>query len=313
MNEREPSEASEENLAEGSAAEDIPNGGEEAEGGLRETVESFTVAIVLAIFLRIFIFEAYTIPSGSMIPTLAVGDYIFINKLAFGIWNPFSGRQGVNWGHPSRGDVIVFDYPCDEKDYIKRVVAVEGDVVEVSPEGYLKLNGTWVTELNQGVFPTYAEFEPNVQYQLLHHQVHLPEDQSFVSFSVLHDSLFVERTYPAESAPFDWTTRVKLPGEVQSDTTPNYICLNHGNMVRQHAYSFPWRVPPGHVFVMGDNRDHSYDSRFWGFVPVDNIKGRASFIWLSLNSKKGLFSGKIRFDRIFTGLGTDEVKKEGQP
>ena len=87
-----------------------------------EVFRSFLTAIGLAIFLRIFIFEAYTIPSGSMIPTLAVGDYIFINKLAYGLWNPITGRQGLNWGGPSRGDVIVFDYPCDEKDYIKRVV-----------------------------------------------------------------------------------------------------------------------------------------------------------------------------------------------
>ena len=131
-----------------SAQEEMTEGVVEEELVYKETpgevFRSFLTAIGLAILLRIFIFEAYTIPSGSMIPTLAVGDYIFINKLAYGLWNPFSGRQGLNWGGPSRGDVIVFDYPCDEKDYIKRVVAVAGDDVEVSPEGYFTSNGSWV-------------------------------------------------------------------------------------------------------------------------------------------------------------------------
>jgi signal peptidase I len=280
-------------------------------GGFRETVESFGIAIVLALLLRIFIFEAYTIPSGSMIPTLAVGDYIFINKLAYGLWNPFAGHQGVNWSIPSRGDVIVFDYPCDEKDYIKRVVAVEGDVIEVSPEGFLKLNGAWVNEESQGQFETYQEFEPSRDYRLLHHHVTIPRDKEpAVQFSVLHRQSFVETSIDERLAPFDWTKRGLVFGEERQKFKPNYICLKSKQMVNHLEYEFPWRVPQGHVFVMGDNRDHSYDSRFWGFVPVKNIKGRASFIWLSINSSKSFTDGKIRTERLFKSLGGDEVDEK---
>ena len=279
-------------------------------GGLRETIESFGVAIVLALLLRIFIFEAYTIPSGSMIPTLAVGDYIFINKLAYGIWNPLSGAQGVNWSIPSRGDVIVFDYPCDEKDYIKRVVAVEGDVVEVSPEGFLKLNGSWVDEKSQGLFDEYQEFEPSRDYRLLHHRVTIPRhEEPAVQFSVLHREPFVDLPTDKQMAPFDWTKRGLVYGEAKRSPKPNYICLKSRQMVNHLEYDFPWKVPQGHVFVMGDNRDHSYDSRFWGFVPVENIKGRASFIWLSVNSQKSFTDGKIRTERLFQGLGGDEIEE----
>lgn len=277
-------------------------------GGFRETVESFGIAIVLALLLRIFIFEAYTIPSGSMIPTLAVGDYIFINKLAYGFWNPFSGSQGVNWSIPSRGDVIVFDYPCDEKDYIKRVVAVEGDVVEVSHEGFLKLNGRWVKEESRGEFSEYQEFEPSRDYRLLHHRVTIPRiDEPAVQFSVLHREAFVDLSTDQQLTPFDWTKRGLIFGEEKRTPKPNYICLKSKQMIGHLEYDFPWKVPPGHVFVMGDNRDHSYDSRFWGFVPVENIKGRASFIWLSINSQKSFTEGKIRTERLFKGLGGDEI------
>ena len=277
-----------------------------------EVFRSFLTAIGLAILLRIFIFEAYTIPSGSMIPTLAVGDYIFINKLAYGLWNPFSSRQGINWGGPSRGDVIVFDYPCDEKDYIKRVVAVAGDDVEVSPEGYLRLNGTWVQEEGKGVFAEYMSFEPGVDYRLNRHEVKLPlSDREEANFSVLHRAPYIGGREEGTTA-FDWSERAPVYREREikgSDQLPKYLCLENGQMVSIPQYAFPWKVPEGHVFVMGDNRDHSYDSRFWGFVPIENIKGRASFIWLSLDHSRGLFNGKIRTERLFKSLspvGTGE-------
>ncbi len=275
-----------------------------------EVFRSFLTAIGLAILLRIFIFEAYTIPSGSMIPTLAVGDYIFINKLAYGLWNPFSGRQGVNWGGPTRGDVIVFDYPCDEKDYIKRVVAVSGDTVEVSPEGFLRLNGQWVREENKGLFEEYMHFEPSVDYRLNKYDVQLPiSDSASVSFSVLHRAPFLGAETASEGS-FDWNQRAPVYGEVSAKQQPHYICLERGKMVSIPQYSFPWKVPEGHVFVMGDNRDHSYDSRFWGFVPIENIKGRASFIWLSIHHEKSLFNGKVRTERLFEGLNPEDVEEE---
>lgn len=275
-----------------------------------EIFRSFSSAIIIAILLRVFIFEAYTIPSGSMIPTLAVGDYIFINKLAYGLWNPFSGAQGINWGHPNRGDVIVFDYPCDEKDYIKRVIAVEGDHVEVTPEGYVRLNGQWIKEENQGILENYDYYEPKVNYHLDQYKVQLAHTQSEkITFSVLHGFEFNPPTNPSP-LPFDWTDRERVYGERTSDPKPNYICLKSSKMLSIPQYTYPWQVPEGHVFVMGDNRDNSYDSRFWGFVPVSNIKGRASFIWLSLNPEPESAWKKIRTERLFQGLNPDLIEED---
>ena len=274
-----------------------------------EIFRSFSSAILIAILLRIFIFEAYTIPSGSMIPTLAVGDYIFINKLAYGLWNPFSGKQGVNWGIPDRGDVIVFDYPCDEKDYIKRVIAVAGDQIEVTPEGYARLNGEWIHEKDQGLLENYSYYEPQVNYSLHQYSVNLSRpEQEQVSFSVLH-GFSINKPQGEMNPAFEWSTRETAYGEKEADKKPNYICLKNGKMLGIPQYQYPWRVPEGHVFVMGDNRDNSYDSRFWGFVPVSNIKGRASFIWLSLNPNPESFGDKVRTERIFQGLSPETIEE----
>jgi signal peptidase I len=116
---------------------------------LFETVESVGLAIVIALVLRAFVIEAFTIPSGSMIPTLAVGDFLFVNKLAYGTHVPFTEKTGFVWDQPERGDIIVFVYPCNPKqDYIKRVVAVEGDVVlPYGPgRGFISVNGEPVKE-----------------------------------------------------------------------------------------------------------------------------------------------------------------------
>ena len=95
-----------------------------------ETIESVGLAVIIALILRAFVIEAFTIPSGSMIPTLAVGDFLFVNKLAYGTHVPFTEKTGFVWDRPERGDIIVFVYPCNpQQDYIKRVVAIEGDVV----------------------------------------------------------------------------------------------------------------------------------------------------------------------------------------
>lgn len=275
-----------------------------------EVFRSFLSAILIAVFIRIFIFEAYTIPSGSMIPTLAVGDYIFINKLAYGLWNPISGQQGMNWSIPERGDVIVFDYPCDDKDYIKRVIAVEGDEVEVNQEGYVKLNGKWVTEHDQGLLNHYEYYEPSLNFRLNQYQVELERpNQTSALFSVLHEFSYQQSSFFGQSKAIDWSTRETVYGEQEREPKPFYLCLAGGRMLNAPQYSFPWKVPKGHVFVMGDNRDHSYDSRFWGFVPVENIKGRASFIWLSLNPQPKSWRDKVRTDRLFKSLSPDLKEK----
>ncbi|MGH7818215.1 MAG: signal peptidase I [Candidatus Binatia bacterium] len=180
----------------------------------REYGQALLVALVLALFIRSFIVQAFKIPSGSMLETLQIGDHILVNKFVYGVRLPIVGTEIMPVGKPKRGDVIVFVYPEDpHKDFIKRVVAVEGEVVEVR-ENRLFVDGRAVDD-------PHAQFAEGLRGRGL--------------------------------SPRD----------------------NFG----------PFTVPDGHVFVMGDNRDRSYDSRFWGPVRVDQIKGKAFLIYWSWNGE----------------------------
>ena len=175
---------------------------------LREYAEAFALAIVLALTIRTFVVQAFKIPSGSMIPTLSIGDHILVNKFLYGIKLPFTDVILVPVSSPQSGDIIVFKYPEDEsKDFIKRVVGTPGDVIEVrNKEVYV--NGARVDD-------------PRVQH----------------------------------------TDR-----DIQLNKRDNFG---------------PVTVPPGAYFVMGDNRDQSLDSRFWGFVKENKIRGKAFLIYWS--------------------------------
>ncbi len=176
----------------------------------REYAEALIVALVLALFIRSFIVQAFKIPSGSMLPTLQIGDHILVNKFLYGLRVPYPfERVVVQWGQPHQGDVIVFVYPKDRsKDFIKRVVAVGGDTVEIR---------------HKQVYVNGIKFD-------------LPQ------------------------AAFADANR-EIPG----------LRDNYG----------PATVPPNKLFVMGDNRDRSHDSRFWGFVDLDEVKGKAFLIYWS--------------------------------
>ena len=182
--------------------------GVKRKSSLREYAEAFALAIVLALTIRTFVVQAFKIPSGSMIPTLSIGDHILVNKFLYGIKLPFTDVILVPIASPHPGDIIVFKYPEDEsKDFIKRVVGTPGDVIEVrNKEVYV--NNTRVDD-------------PRVQH----------------------------------------TDR-----DIQLNKRDNFG---------------PVTVPPGAYFVMGDNRDQSLDSRFWGFVKENKIRGKAFLIYWS--------------------------------
>jgi signal peptidase I len=187
----------------------------------REYGEALFIALILALIVRAFLVQAFSIPSGSMQPTLLVGDYLLVNRYSYGIRNPFSNKVWIPVGQPQRGDVVVFIFPQDpSKDYIKRVIGVPGDRVQI---------------INKKVYLNSQPYET-------------PQ-------AVYDDSMIIPApTHPTES-PRD----------------------NFGPVV----------VPQNSCFVMGDNRDHSYDSRFWGFVPLDALKGKALVIYFSWEGPHG--------------------------
>jgi signal peptidase I len=191
---------------------------------LRENFEAILVAVVLALFIRTFVVQAFKIPSGSMLHTLQIGDHILVNKFIYGVKIPFAGKTLIPVKEPKRGDIVVFKYPNDpSKDYIKRVVGIAGDTIEVRRK-QLYVNGK----------PARYEQE-----------IHLDR-----------------RLIPAGDAPRDFFGPVK--------------------------------VPQDSLFVMGDNRDQSSDSRFWGFVDLEAVKGKAFIIYWSWDKHE--FG--VRWDRL---------------
>src|SRR5262249_37663136 len=232
----------------------------------REYAESIGVAILIALFLRSFVVEAFKIPSASMVPTLKVGDHIFVNKFIYGLGRPLSGVKFWIYGKPQRGDVIVFKSPEDpeNKDFIKRVVAVEGDTVEIR-QTLVYVNGQQVPRQHIGVM-TYTD----ISDEALPHRV---------------------ETYKVDEY------RETLDGRQFSIYLKLGYHTSGCQLGARYACSGPLRVPPGKVFVMGDNRDNSSDSRYWGFVPAEYIKGKAMFIWYSGDPTRDLFTG-LRLERF---------------
>jgi signal peptidase I len=212
--------------------------------------------ILIVFLLRSFLFEPFKIPSGSMIPTLMVGDLILVNKYHYGVRLPVINKKIIANHDPQRGDVMVFRYPKDTGiDYIKRVVGVPGDEVSYRNQ-QLFLNGQPVptspltdffNEETLRVEKQYLEKIGNMEHRILvdrSRQLYLPANESF---------------------PMRENCRYSAEG---------VTC----------------KVPPGHYFMMGDNRDNSMDSRFWGFVPDENIVGKAFFVWMNFGDLKRIGS-----------------------
>lgn len=229
--------------------------------GWRETLEALLTAFVIAFLIRSFVVEPFKIPSGSMIPTLLIGDHIFVNKFAYGIRIPFTKWWPVKGRDPTRGEVAVFLYPKDESlDFIKRVVGLPGDT--------LTFDGKTLTvnDVSMAFTPyTVAGTDPKNFRRLL-----------VVNPDQYPDSL---RKLPYFKGYDEFDVGIeRLDGK---DHLAQYY------RAFQSGAAFSVTVPPEHFFVMGDNRDRSADSREWGFVPRENLKGEAMIIWLSLDHDQG--------------------------
>ena len=203
-----------------------------------EYARAFFPVILIVFVLRSFIVEPFRIPSGSMLPSLYIGDFILVSKFSYGIRLPLINQKVLSIGAPKRGEVLVFRYPHDEKtNFIKRVVGLPGDIVDYKNKR-LRINGDVIDLKKVGQNAAKQSAQPN--NQVWEYIEHLGE-------------------------------------------SPHGILLDANLGTRDMTRIV---VPPDHYFVMGDNRDHSNDSRFWGFVPEKNIVGRAFFVWFSWDSKK---------------------------
>ncbi len=212
-----------------------------------EYYDAIVMAVGIALVVRTFVIEPFKIPSGSMIPTLLVGDYLFVNKMAYGHRVPFTSQRVFMGEGPQRGDIVVFEFPQDPgKDYIKRVVGIPGDHIRYEGKR-LYLNDR----------PLGYEFWGDYRYRDEHGR---------------------------ETEAKAYLERLREP--------PYTILIHPGEFTSYHRVEKV--VPPGHYFVMGDNRDNSNDSRFWGFVPAHRLVGRAVTLFWSWDP----YESTPRWDRL---------------
>lgn len=220
----------------------------------REYAEALLIAALIAFTLRAFVFEAFKIPSGSMLPTLSIGDHIFVNKFEYGLRIPFTKYRFWEREGPTRGEVVVFIYPVEEsKDFIKRVIGLPGDTI--------KLEGT-------DLFVNGKQLERK--------PVTVTQDPENKRRLIIKNGTIRHVPYVRGWGNFDFFEE-KING--------------HPHIVQYEKFMdrppMEFVVPKGQYFMMGDNRDNSADSREWGFVPMDNIKGEAMFVWLSIDRDQG--------------------------
>jgi signal peptidase I len=222
------------------------------EGGFAETVRVVIHALIIAVVIRTFLFQPFNIPSGSMMATLLIGDYLFVSKYTYGYsrysfpFSPplFSGRDPILGKGPQRGDVVVFRLPRDDStDYIKRVIGLPGDRIQMV-DGVLNINGQPVRRERAEDY-VGTEDGPGIK-RIKRWKETLPNGVVYYTLDLVDNSFY--------------------------DNTPVY------------------NVPADHYFMMGDNRDNSQDSRFWGFVPDENIVGKAFFVWMNFGNLRRIGS-----------------------
>lgn len=217
---------------------------------------SFFPVIALVFVLRSFLYEPFKIPSSSMVPTLVIGDLILVNKFTYGIRLPVINKKIIDVNAPQRGDVMVFKYPKDPSlDYIKRVIGVPGDRI-VYKNKRLTVNGK---EISYEPLPDYLDEEH------LSYSKQFLESLTGVPHKILNDE--------------------RAPAYVQ-----NPEAFPKRELCTYSVEGFACTVPSRHYFMMGDNRDNSLDSRYWGFVPDENIVGKAFFVWMNLGNLKRIGS-----------------------
>lgn len=210
----------------------------------------FWPVLAVVMVLRSFLYEPFNIPSDSMVPTLETGDFILVNKFEYGVRLPIINSKIIDVGSPERGEVAVFRYPPQPSiSYIKRIVGLPGDHI-VYDHGQLSINGEKVTK-------TPIQFSRE-------------KDNLDTPTAIYHQETLGAHTF----------TMRELEGVNVARQAPFLNYVDNGKYSAENGLYWEVKVPEGHYFAMGDNRDQSADSRFWGFVPEENLTGRAFYIWM---------------------------------
>ena len=253
---------------------DLPTN-ERVSGWISELFRTWGPAILIVLLIRSVVAEPFRIPSGSMVPTLEIGDFILVSKFSYGIRVPFTQKVLVKLDEPKRGDVVVFGFPDQPSQaYIKRIVGLPGDVI-TTKSNTLYVNGA---AQHQAPADTFPFIDDKCDTVVLEQNTETIDGRSHLILTSANTAGdFGPKTYSGQKPDF-------VPGWRWPDDE--------------------FKVPADTFFAMGDNRDNSSDSRVWGTVPRANLKGRAILVWLSWDHCNGKipFLGRFRFDRIGTLL-----------
>lgn len=266
----------------------------EKQPGWVETAASVFPVLLLVFVVRSFIYEPFQIPSGSMMPTLLIGDFILVEKFAYGIKDPITQTTLIPTGHPKRGDIAVFKYPKDPSmDYIKRVVGLPGDRVSYDPQSKtVTVNPACAPQkaCDTALPITYSDVEPSDFIQ------------TFSGFdgNEVGNGFWLK----PQGETIRGGLRLATRNEKLGDVTHRILLVTQAQSQASSYYQQPgqpqstWVVPAGMYFMMGDNRDNSADSRYWGFVPERNLVGKATAIWMSFEKQEGQWPTGVRLSRI---------------
>lgn len=262
--------------------------------GWLETGASVFPVLAIVLVVRSFIYEPFQIPSGSMMPTLLIGDFILVEKFAYGIKDPIYQKTLIETGHPKRGDIAVFKYPDDPRlDYIKRVVGLPGDKVSYDPvtkQVTVQPNCSSGQACGNALPVTYSNVEESDFVQTFGRRNGGEASSGFFQMAKGQSMADGVRLTERKETLGDVTHRI-LNVPIAQDQLGIYYR-------QQNQPLATWIVPPGHYFMMGDNRDNSADSRYWGFVPEANLVGRATAIWMSFEKQEGEWPTGVRLNRI---------------